>query len=244
MRWLMMLLLAGACAKPAQVVREQDVTSSSGHEHAHSHGHHDHGGTSGPSGEGKGYHHRFDDVNKWSQVFDDPARDAWQKPVEVIAALQLRDGASIADLGAGTGYFVMPIAKQLPNGKVYGVDIEPNMVAHMRERAKALGLANVVAVLAERDDAKLPDAVDCILVVDTYHHIDARPAYFAKLSQSLRPGGKLAVIDFLPDAPMGPPKAHRIPADAVKSELAGAGFAVAAEHRFLPHQYFIVFSRK
>src|SRR5689334_23764588 len=90
------------------------------------------------------HQHSFGDAQKWAHVFDDPARDAWQKPHEVIQALALKPGASVADIGAGTGYFSARLAKMLPQGKVYAVDVEPDMVRYLAERAKRDGLANVV----------------------------------------------------------------------------------------------------
>ena len=91
------------------------------------------------------HHHRFDDAAKWAQVFDDPSRDAWQKPHEVIQALAPKPDAAIADIGAGTGYFTARLARMTPRGKVYAIDTEPDMVRYVAERAKRAGLANVVA---------------------------------------------------------------------------------------------------
>ena len=90
-------------------------------------------------------------------------------------------------------------------------------------------------------DPRLPEKVDLILVVDTYHHIDARAEYFRRLRNALRPGGRIAIVDFKLDSPYGPPRAARLAPEAVKAEMEAAGFAVAAEHSFLPYQYFIVF---
>lgn len=185
--------------------------------------------------------HSFDDVEKWARVFDDPARDAWQKPHEVIKALALAPDAQIADLGAGTGYFTVRLASMLPNARVYAVEIEPNLVRYVEARAKREGLRNVVSREGAPHDPRLPEKVDLILVVDTYHHIDARAEYFRRLRNALRPGGRIAIVDFKLDSPYGPPRAARLAPEAVKAEMEAAGFAVAAEHSFLPYQYFIVF---
>lgn len=194
-----------------------------------------------PEHHAQGLHHQFSDAPAWAAAFDDPARDAWQKPDEVIRALSLRPDAKVADLGAGTGYFTMRLARALPGGKVYGVDIEPEMVKYLAERAKKESLPNVAGVLAAADDPKLPEAVDLVLVVDTYHHIDDRPAYFARLRGKLAPGGRVAVIDFRRGQPMGPPERHKIPADQLTEEMRAAGYELAADHGFLPNQYFLVF---
>jgi predicted methyltransferase len=188
------------------------------------------------------HHHGFGDAEKWARVFDDPERDAWQKPHEVIQALALKPGAAVADLGAGTGYFAVRLARMLPQGTVYAADVEPDMVKHLAARAKREGLKNMTAVTATPQDARLPAKVDLILLVDVYHHIEDRSGYFRKLAASLGPGGRLAVIDFRLDSPQGPPKASRIAAERVKGELAQAGYALREEHAFLPYQYFLVFT--
>jgi SAM-dependent methyltransferase len=190
------------------------------------------------------HEHRFSGAEKWAQVFDDPERDAWQKPHEVLQALKLAPDASVADIGSGTGYFAVRLAHRVPKGRVYGVDAEPDMVRYLTERAKREGLANLTVVAAKPNDPGIPSAVDLVILVDTYHHLPDRERYFRNLQKSLKPGGRLAIIDFTLDSPVGPPKNARIPADTVKKELARAGYALAEEHTFLPHQYFLVFRPK
>jgi SAM-dependent methyltransferase len=187
------------------------------------------------------HQHSFGDAKKWAKIFDDPKRDAWQKPHEVIEALRLEPNAIIADIGAGTGYFAVRFARMAPQGKVYAVDTEPDMVKHLAERAKGEGLKNLIPLKVSPDDPRLPQRADLIVLVDVYHHIDGREAYFRKLQDALRPGGRLAIIDFRMDAPQGPPKRTRIPPDRVKSELQRAGYKPVEEHPFLPYQYFLVF---
>ena len=188
------------------------------------------------------HRHSFGDAEKWAHVFDDPERDAWQKPHEVIRALALEPGAAVADLGAGTGYFAARLANMLPKGTVYAVDIEPGMVKYLGKRAQREKLANLKPVAGTAGDPRLPAKVDLILLVDVYHHMEDRERYFRKLAASLKPGGRIAVIDFRLDSPSGPPKAARVAPERVKAELAKAGYVVAAEHGFLPRQYFLVFS--
>ena len=187
------------------------------------------------------HQHDFRDADKWAQVFDDPKRDEWQKPHEVMQALGLAPDATVADIGAGTGYFAVRLAHLVPNGRVYAVDIETEMVKHLALRAARQGLANVIAVRGAPDDPRLPGKVDLALLVDTYHHIEDREAYFAKLRTLLKPEGRIAVIDFKPEAPAGPPKEARLSAAAVKAELDKAGFLVTEEFGFLPYQYFLIF---
>lgn len=188
-----------------------------------------------------GGHHRFQDAEAWAKKFDDPKRDAWQKPNEVIQALQLKPDTIVADIGAGTGYFAVKFARALPQGKVFGVDAEPDMVKYLGERAKREGLNNLIAVAAEAGNPRLPEKADVIILVNTYHHIDKREAYFRQLQNALKPGGRVAVVDFNLDAPDGPPPKMRIAPARVKKEMAGAGYALAQEHGFLPNQYFLVF---
>ena len=185
--------------------------------------------------------HSFAGSEHWAKVFDDPKRDAWQKPHEVISALAPKPDAVIADIGSGTGYFSMRFAHMVPRGRVYGVDTEPDMVKYLAERAKREGLKNVTAVAGAPDDPRLPEKADLIIFVDVYHHVGDRERYFRQLQKSLRPGGRIAVIDFRMDSAVGPPKSARIEPGRVKDEMKRAGYALAQEHAFLPNQYFLVF---
>ena len=187
------------------------------------------------------HQHEFGDADKWAEVFDDPKRDGWQKPHEVIKALALKPDAVVADIGAGTGYFAVRFARMLPQGKIYAADIEPDMVRHLTQRAKREQLANVFAIESATDDAKLPEKVDLALFVDTYHHIDDRSRYFARLKGTLAPQGRVAIVDFTMDSEIGPPPRARVTPEQVKRELAKAGYELAGEHDFLPNQYFLVF---
>lgn len=187
------------------------------------------------------HQHSFAGAAHWAQVFDDPARDAWQKPHQVIEALGLRDGAVIADLGAGTGYFTVRLAHMLPASRIYAVDVEPQMVDYLARRAERGRLDHVKAILAKADDPLLPEPVDLVLLVDTYHHLADRREYFLRLSRYLKPGGAIAVIDFSQRSPIGPPPAERLAPDIVTREMARSGFELQAEHDFLPNQYFLVF---
>lgn len=187
------------------------------------------------------HQHSFGGAEQWAHVFDDPKRDAWQKPHEVIQALALKPDAVIADVGSGTGYFAVRLANMVPKGRVYGVDLEPEMVKYLAERAKREKHDNVIAVAGAADDPRLPEKADLILLVDVYHHIDDRERYFRNLRASLKPGGRIAIIDFRMDSPEGPPKAARIAPQRVIAELNGAGYRLARQHDFLPNQYFLVF---
>jgi len=187
------------------------------------------------------HEHSFSGAEHWAKVFDDPKRDAWQKPHEVIQALKLKPDAVIADIGSGTGYFAARFAHMVPKGTVYGVDTEPDMVKYLAERAKREGLQNVIAVAGKPGDPQLPEKADLIIFVDVYHHVDNRERYFRQIQNALGSGGRVAIIDFRMDSPEGPPQAARIAPEQVKSEMQRAGYALAAEHGFLPNQYFLEF---
>jgi len=187
-------------------------------------------------------HRHFSGAERWAQVFDDPARDEWQKPDQVVAALKLAPDARVADIGSGTGYFAVRLARAVPQGTVTGADLEPDMVQYLNARAAKEKLSNLSAIVAAPDDPRLPEPVDLVLVVDTYHHIGARPDYFARLRARLRPGGRVAIIDFTLDSPTGPPRSGRIAPEVVEREMAQAGYRRIAAHDFLPNQYFLVFA--
>ena len=170
------------------------------HDGAHGHGRHGHDPLV----------HRFEHADEWAPRFDDPARDGWQQPAEVIAVMELEAGMTVADIGAGTGYFEPWLSRAMgPAGTVLALDIEPDMVRYLRERSAREGLANVRAQLAGVDDPGLaPAGVDRVLIVDTWHHIAAREEYAAKLRDALKPGGRIFVVDFTREAKHGPPRSR------------------------------------
>jgi predicted methyltransferase len=193
-----------------------------------------------------GSRHDFADVAQWRRVFDDPARDAWQKPRQLVDALELRPGMWVADLGAGTGYFSRHLdAAVRPGGVVFAVDTEPNLVAYLRERAEQEKTTSIAPLLASTDDPRLPPrALDLVLIVDTYHHLDHRLAYLDRLGAALKPNGRIAIVEWQKgDLPVGPPAEHKLARQQVVEEMQVAGFALAAEPAILPYQYVLIFTR-
>lgn len=189
-------------------------------------------------------HHPFTGVEGWTKIFDDPGRDAWQKPEAIAAALGIGPGMIVADLGAGTGYFERHLSKAVaPGGIVLAIDTEAEMVRHLAERARKEATANVVPVLALPEDPFLPAGrVDRVLIVDTYHHVDDRLAYFGRLKGALAPGGRVAIVDYhKKPTPVGPPVPHRLAREFVIEEMRQAGWSLAKEETFLPYQYFLIF---
>jgi SAM-dependent methyltransferase len=221
--WIAAILLGTGCTMTTEHAHPE------GHAHAHDHAH-------GP------LVHRFEHAEDWAKEFDDPARDAWQHPKEVVDALGITPGMTVADVGAGTGYFEPWLSKAVgPTGLALALDVEPDMTRYLSERARREGLGNVRAMLVPLDVPRLPDAsTDRILVVDTWHHIVSREAYSAKLRRSLKPGGKVFVVDFTLEAKHGPPAHHRVSADAVAAELSSAGLSCSIAPVGLPEQYVVV----
>lgn len=184
-------------------------------------------------------HHPPRDAGEYQKVLEDPSRDAWQKPHEVIMALEIKPDEAIADLGAGSGYFTRRLARHA--AKVYAVDIDQRLL----DMNKKGSPANVVTVLATADDPKLPAAsVDTIFICDVLHHISNRPAYYDKLKAALKPGGRIVNIDFYKKPlPVGPGVAMKLSEAEVEKEFAAAGFKKAKQLDLLPYQYFLVFTR-
>src|SRR4029453_4493400 len=189
-------------------------------------------------------HHRHDDPVAYIASLEDPKRDAYQKPDEVMKALALRPGEVVADIGAGSGYFALRFARAVGDaGRVYAVDINPDMVRHVNRRVRDAGIRNVVSVLAEPDDPLLPDAsVDRFVIVDTWHHIEDQAKYLGLMKRMLRPGGQIVHIDFQKrELPIGPPLAMKIAREDLVKQMEGAGFELAPEHTFPRYPHFLVF---
>ena len=217
--------LLGIAVRSQQAQPGQTHDPSSGQPHGNSAGH---------------MEHRFDDAERWAKSFDDPARDAWQLPDKVVDALAIRPGQAVADIGAGTGYFTVRLARTATR-KVFAVDIEASMVEYVRMRAARDGLTNVVAVQATSDRTNLPEPVDLVLIVDTYHHIPRRVAYFTELRRLLKPSARVAIVDFRKGAPEGPPEEFRFTPVQISDELGKAGYVLQTQHNFLPRQNFLVY---
>jgi predicted methyltransferase len=197
--------------------------------------HHDHGEAHAP------LVHRVTDPARWSKEFDDPARDAWQEPADIVASMAITPGMIVADIGAGTGYFEPHLARAVGStGLVVAVDVEPEMVRSIEARAVREAWTNARAQLGAVDDPKLSTKVDRVLIVDTWHHIPDAAAYVKRLRSSLAAGSTLTVVDFTMESPIGPPKLHRIAPDALIGELRAAGFAAERIDLALPYQYVIV----
>ena len=192
-------------------------------------------------------HKLHQDPKAYIAMLDDPARDAYQKPHEVITALNLKPNEVVADIGAGSGYFTFRLAHHVGDaGRVYAVDVNPDMIVHLNRRIRDLQVKNVVSILSAPDDPLLADAsIDRFFICDTWHHIENHASYLALMKKMLKPGGQVVMIDFKKaETPVGPPMDMRISRDDLLREMEVNGFRLAAEHTFLPHQYFLVFKVK
>ena len=187
-------------------------------------------------------HHRFDDVEKWARVFEDTARDEWQMPNEVIETIGIAKGTVIADIGSATGYFPVRFARVATEGRVYGIDIESNLVDYLNARAAREKLPNLKSILGDPDDPKIPERVDLVFICDTYHHIHKRGKYFENLKKYMQPDGRLVIVDFKKgDLPVGPPDKHKLAPDDVLLELKDVGYRRINHDLQLPYQYVLIF---
>ena len=203
----------------------------------HGHATHAHGDHPG--------HGVYGGAEQWAQRFDDPTRDAWQRPDDVIRLLNLTPTMTVADVGAGTGYFSVRLARAVPDGQVIATDLEPDMIRYLAERAGREQLPNLRAQLATPSTSGLAaSSVDAILVVHVWHHVAARASYARDLAAALRPGGTLLIVDFKPDAANGPPMNHRVAPDVVVAELAAAGLDAKVSSVDLPGQYIVEAGRR
>lgn len=176
-------------------------------------------------------------------ALEDPKRDAYQKPHEVLKALAVKEGEVIADIGAGSGYFTVRLAHHVgAQGRVYAVDVSADMIRHLHARVRDLRLLNVSPILARPDDPLLPQPVDRFVIVNVWHHIEDQAGYLALMKKNLKPGGQVIMIDFHKrEVPVGPPPAMKIAREDLLAQMKTHGFELAAEHTFLPYQYFLVF---
>lgn len=169
-------------------------------------------------------------------------RDEWQQPERVVETLALAPGARVADLGAGGGYFTFRIAEAVgAQGRVYAVDVDQGMLDYLREKAAEDGHANVQTVLAVADDPRIPEPVDLLFTCNTYHHLEDRPAYFEAAKRHLRPGGRVAIIDYAGEGGFFE-RRHSTDPELIRSEMEQAGYRLEKDVGFLSRQSFLIFS--
>ncbi len=237
MKAIVTAALGGACSSAE--TRAVAPTGTTGSEHGP--GPHDHEPVQPHGSHDVGGHHgAFANADAWSQVFDDPARDEWQRPDAVLHGLELEPTMIVADVGAGTGYFAVRLARVVPRGEVIATDLEPDMVRFLNERARREQLSNLRAIQATPAASGLaPNSVDRILIVHVWHHLAGRGEYARGLAAALRPGGRLFIVDFSPTGQRGPPANMRVQPEAVVAALGAAGLSARVSPVVLPDQYIV-----
>ena len=172
-------------------------------------------------------------------------RDSWQQPDRVVESLALSPGAFVADIGSGGGYFTWPLADAVgESGRVYAVDVDPDMTSHLEEQSREKGYPNVQAILAEFDDPLIPEGgVDLIFTCNTYHHFEAREEYFRRAAKYLRPGGRLAVIELNGKGWFQRLFPHFTAPEDIRAEMEAAGYQRVAAFDYLERQSFQIFER-
>lgn len=196
---------------------------------------------------GHAEHRRPTDLKQYLEQLDRPERDQYQKPGQVVETLGLKAGMTVADLGAGSGYFTRRFVKAVTGtGKVYAIDVEQEMLAYTKTSIERLHIPSTVEfILASPDNPKLPSAsVDLIFLCNVYHHLEDRVPYFSTVQPALKAGGRITIVDFYHDersGDVGFPRRHLVARETVVEEMRGAGYRLLREHTFLPRQYFLEF---
>ena len=180
-------------------------------------------------------------------LLEPPDRDVWQRPEQIMDALQIAEGSVVADLGAGSGWFTIRLARRVgPNGKVYAEDIQQPMVSAMNLRIKREGLEKIVrTVLGTASDPSLPrNALDAVLIVDAYHEMEDPVVLLRNVGASLKPGGRLGIVNFTKEGfGPGPPMEERVDPERVIRDAQAAGLRLNSRPDILPFQYLLVFER-
>jgi ubiquinone/menaquinone biosynthesis C-methylase UbiE len=189
------------------------------------------------------------DVRQWRGVFERDGREVWDRRADILRNLRLKRGQSVADVGAGTGFFTALMAAEVgPDGRVYAVDIAPNFVAASVRRATGQGLTNVVGVVNSQQSVGLEDAsVDLVFISDTYHHFEYPLTTLDSIHAALRPGGEMVIIDFkrVPGFSSNWVLSHVRAGEAqVRAEVESAGFELVERLDFMQTQYFLRFRRR
>lgn len=212
----------------------------------HNHGKHKHVHGKGKHAHGKHKHHHmqhdFSDVKRWVKIFDNPKRTLWQKPKEVVQHMKIKLGMVVADIGAGTGYFLPYLQAAVgKKGRVLALDVSKSLVDYMKKRAAKAGWKQLVARLIKTDDPGLAaNSTDRILIVNTWHHIQDRVVYSKKMLTALKLGGFVVIVDFTKASKHGPRKEHRLTAEQVTKELENAGLRCRTLSETLPDQYIVI----
>jgi predicted methyltransferase len=179
-------------------------------------------------------------------LLEAPDRDLWQRPDQVMDAMGIADASVVADIGAGSGWFTIRLARRVgPQGLVYAEDVQTEMINAITRRVQRENLTNVKAVRGENSDPRLPaGSLDAVLVVDAYHEVEDRVTMLTNLARALKPQGRIGVVDFKLDGTgPGPSIDERVSPDVVVKDAAKAGLRLVRQEPFLPYQYFLIFGK-
>jgi len=176
-------------------------------------------------------------------LLEGPDRDAWQRPDQIMDALRIGDGMAVADLGAGSGWFTIRLARRVgPNGVVYAEDIQRQMIDAISRRKTRENLANVQTVLGQPNDPKLPGRVDAVLIVDAYHEMPQPVVLLKNVARYLKPGGRIGIVEFTSEGGgPGPAMEDRVEPERVIRDAEAAGLVLESRESFLPYQYMLIF---
>lgn len=195
----------------------------------------------------KTIHKRFVNAKKWAKRFDNPQRDEWQKPNEVLRIIELPKRGKVADVGAGTGYFSVRMAKANPELEVVAVDIEDSLLNYMAERAKREKLTNLKTFKSLPNKAALPQKLDAIFLCNAYHHLPNRMAYLNMAKTKLNTGGRIIIVDWKAGKQARGPQneSHKTPAPMIDNEMKKAGYRqLLLDEKTLPHQFIVIYTLK
>jgi len=188
----------------------------------------------------------FAEVEKYIEFLERTDRAIWQKPDTVILSMGLKGNETIADVGAGSGYFSFRFADKLPKGKVIAIDIEPEMIRHIHHKVMSFDIKNIEVVLASKEDPKVPENVNLVFICDVLHHLTDRAKWLSKLYSELNSGTRLILIEFKEgNLPEGPPEKIKISAKEMQSTVSSVGFVfVLKDTALLPYQNYFEFTKK
>ena len=188
----------------------------------------------------------FGHTDRYIDFLERKDRIKWQKPDAVIETLNIRGDEKIADVGAGSGYFSFPFASAVPQGKVYAIDVEPEMIRYVHHKAMMNDIKNIEVILAEPDDPKVPADSDIVFICDVLHHIENKLLWLKKIYSETKKGAKLILVEFKEgDLPEGPPEQIKISQNEIITKVSRAGFIrISTDNKLLPYQTFLVFKKQ
>jgi predicted methyltransferase len=176
-------------------------------------------------------------------LLEGPDRDAYQRPDQIMDALQIGENSIVADLGAGGGWFTVRLARRVQNGRVYAEDVQSQMIQAIERRVQREGLEKIVTVLlGTQTDAKIPEPLDAVLIVDTYHEMEQPVTLLRNVAKSLKPAGTIGIVNYKKDGGgPGPPMEERVDPEKVIRDARAAGLELRKRENFLRYQYLLIF---